>query len=189
MGEINNNKRIWIANKNILNSFSIGESVAIDYKDNEKEIEINPANPLLTCNSISSRNGNTPIIDIKNSNVTQVFKGIEKVEVRYYEKKIVIRATKSEIDKNERNNKGYNTMFELFCGGGTMTSFLKITALKLKAVLISLISTCLCMNLIISRKNLQFLRILKMLIYLIIPKLTWCLPVFLVHTTAQAMLL
>ncbi|MFK5893566.1 MAG: DNA cytosine methyltransferase [Pseudomonadota bacterium] len=123
----NKNKRIWIANLSLLLSMSIGDSIAIDYKPNMQEIEINKAPALSTNHVISSRNdGKTPILDIKNSSVTDVFSGVEKVEVLYYQDRIVIRATKNEKSRQKRLNKKGNGIFELFSGGGTMSHFFKM---------------------------------------------------------------
>ena len=127
VGEINKNARIWIANKSIEKSFSIGQPIFIKYLPASGEIIVEEAE-LLSNHSISSREnskGRTPILDIKNSSVTETFGDIEKVEVLYYPGKIVIRATKNEKLKKERKEKGLSTLFELFSGGGTLTHHIK----------------------------------------------------------------
>lgn len=123
VGEINKNKRIWIANQSLTKSFKIGDLLDIDYRFNEREIEINKAD-ILSNHSISSREsktGRTPILDIKNSDVTKLFKDVEKVEVLYYLNRIVIRATKNEKARLERTNKRGLKTAELFAGGGTLS--------------------------------------------------------------------
>ena len=125
VGVINKNKRIWIANQSILKSFGIGDPVFIEYSARKKEIVITKVE-ILSNHSISSRNGKTPILDIKNSTLTKTFDEIEKVEVLYFKNKIVIRATKNEKAKKVSKNKTDLTLFEIFCGGGSMTHILRL---------------------------------------------------------------
>lgn len=123
LGEINKNKRVWIANTDILKSFPIGEPVHINYSHEKGEITVEKAE-LLSNHTISSRNGHTPILDIKNRNVEETFPGIEKIEVLYYKNKLVIRATKNELARKERlanSGKEKLNLFEIFSGYGTMS--------------------------------------------------------------------
>lgn len=86
---------------------------------------------ILANHTISSRNGKTPIIDIKNKSVNEVFDGIEKVEVLFFENKIVIKVAKCEKRREEALGKlDDKTVFEIFAGGSTLTHTFKMAGFK-----------------------------------------------------------
>jgi len=136
VGEIGNNKRIWIANQNLFKSFNIGDALTLTYNEKEREIIAEKAEVLGTHTiSYRGKEQKTPILDIKNKNVRDTFGDVEKVEVRYYKDKIVIKATKQEVKKTERAQKNGLNTFELFAGGGTFTYFFKKAGFNIKGAL------------------------------------------------------
>jgi site-specific DNA-cytosine methylase len=122
----NTNKRIWIVNKKIAEVFSIGEKYTVNYNKADKYISLEKADLFTGTNTISSRCGDTPIIDIKNKEIEATLgSDVEKIEVLYFDNQIVIKVSKTEKYKNQRaNKKGLNT-FEFFSGGGTLSHFFK----------------------------------------------------------------
>ena len=124
LGEHGSNKRVWIANRNILKSgFQVGDSIKVDYQPSTNQIEITPTKGL--GHTVSGRSESQPIIDVKNSQVAEVLGRPDKIEVRFYEKRIVISVAKTEQRKVERTHKNSRQFFELFCGGGTLHHFFK----------------------------------------------------------------
>ncbi|MEA1987781.1 MAG: DNA cytosine methyltransferase [Pseudomonadota bacterium] len=124
LGDHGKNKRVWIANRNIIQSgFRVGESIHVDYAKDCKQIEITPAS--MGDNTVSGRNENAPIIDLKNGTVSEVLGQPEKIEVRFYERRIVISVAKCEQHKTRRQSKTGMRMFEIFAGGGTLHHFFK----------------------------------------------------------------
>ena len=134
LGNHGGNKRIWIVNNNLKSVFAPGEKISVHYNTNEKQIRIKPAKNIFEGNhTVSSRTNGTPIIDLKNRSVGSVFgKDVEKIEVLYFKKEIVIKVAKTEYFKQKRaQKKGLNT-FELFCGGGTLSHFFKQAGFQVK---------------------------------------------------------
>lgn len=119
LGNHNANKRVWIANQNILKSgFSVGDSVTHDFDPVSNQITINKHE--YGDRVISGRSPSQPIIDIKNTKVAETLGNPEKIEVRFYDNRIVISIAKCESKRNERFEKTGKRMFELFVGGGTL---------------------------------------------------------------------
>ena len=131
LGELpNRNRRLWINNLNLKKSFDIGDAVNVFY-DREKKIMIVEKTEILSTHTISSRNkGETPILDIKNKSITELFDGVEKVEIMFFENKIIVKIANVEKAKNERASKNNYRFFELFCGGGTLSQFFKEAGFK-----------------------------------------------------------
>lgn len=125
LGEHKSNKRIWIANRNIFKSgLSVGSRISVKYLKNSIEFIKDNAGK----NTVSGRNESSPVIDLKNSQVSSYLGRPEKVEVRFYENKIVVSVAKNEFLKNERIAKSGSfkpSCFELFCGGGVLHSYFK----------------------------------------------------------------
>lgn len=117
-------RRVWIANKNIEESFSIGERVMINYDKEACMITIDKSE-VFANHTVSSRKGVEPIIDIKNKQVEEVFGDAQSIEVLFYESRIEIRVAKNEKAREARNKKGRKRIFELFAGAGTLTQFFK----------------------------------------------------------------
>lgn len=124
LGDHNENKRVWIANRNILKSgFRMGDRINISYNNTDKFIEIHASET--GSKVISGRGVDNPIIDIKNASVAETLGCPEKVEVVFYENRIVISVAKSEQKKNQRQEKTGMKMFDLFAGSGSLTHFFK----------------------------------------------------------------
>lgn len=119
-------RKIYITNKALQNTFPVGQKVNVDYNQQTKEVRVTPAEFLGGTHTISSKGNGTPVLDIKNQKVAETLgRDIEKVEVLFFEKEIVIKVSKTEIYKAQRTNKkGLNT-FELFSGAGTLSAFFK----------------------------------------------------------------
>lgn len=132
LGNHGNNKRVWITNNTLKSVFSPGEKVKVSYDKESSKISIKPSNLLEGNHTISSRGNGTPIIDLKNKDVTETFNGIEKIEILYYKDEIVIRTAKVEKFKNIRANKNGLNTFELFCGAGTLSYFFKKAGFTVK---------------------------------------------------------
>lgn len=124
LGDHGQNKRIWIVNKTLQRTFSAGERVKVNYDKVKKQVMVTKAQSILEGNhTISSRPNGTPILDLKNKNISDTLGDIEKVEVLYFGDQIIIKVAKVEHFKAKRAEKlGVNT-FELFCGGGTLSRF------------------------------------------------------------------
>lgn len=126
LGEHGENRRVWIVNKTLQETFAAGEKVKVGYDKAKKQIKITKPDSFLEGNhTISSRGNGTPVLDIKNKDVADTLGNVDKIEVLYFKDEIVIKVAKVEHFKNKRSEKtGLNT-FELFCGGGTLTHFFK----------------------------------------------------------------
>jgi len=126
LGEHGENKRVWIVNKTLQETFAAGEKVKVGYDKANKQIKITKPDSFLEGNhTISSRGNGTPVLDIKNKDVADTLGNVDRIEVLYFKDEIVIKVAKVEHFKNKRAEKtGLNT-FELFCGGGTLTRFFR----------------------------------------------------------------
>jgi hypothetical protein len=124
LGTHNLNKRIWIANQNIFKTgMRVGDRINVSYKPDNQVIEIHADENGRKV--ISGRDENHPIIDVKNASVAETLGQPEKVEVVFYENRIVISVAKSEQKRNKRQSKSGMKMFELFAGGGTLHHLFK----------------------------------------------------------------
>lgn len=126
LGDHGDNKRVWIVNKTLQKTFGAGEKVKVAYDKANSQIKITKPNSFLESNhTISSRGNGTPVLDLKNKNIAEVFGNIEKIEVLYYKDQIIIKVAKTEHFKAKRAEKTGLDTFELFCGAGTLTRFFK----------------------------------------------------------------
>ncbi len=133
LGDHKDNKRVWIVNKTLQQTFAAGEKVDVHYDKSNAQIRIKKTDGILSNHTVSSRGNGTPIIDLKNQKVGETFgENVEKIEVLYFENEIVIKVAKLEIFKQKRAAKtGLNT-FELFAGAGTLTHFFKQAGFNIK---------------------------------------------------------
>lgn len=133
LGDHGTNKRVWIVNKALQQTFAPGEKVDVNYDKTNAQIRIKKSNSILSNHTVSSRGNGTPIIDLKNQKVGETFgDGVEKIEVLYFKDEIVIKVAKLEIFKQKRTEKkGLNT-FELFCGAGTLSHQFKKAGFNIK---------------------------------------------------------
>lgn len=122
----NGKKGLWINNLTLKRSLEVGDIVNCIY-DYENKILIIEKTPLLGSHTVSYRknNPNVPILDIKNGSLSKLFEGIEKVEIQFYENRIVVKTAFIEEKQNERERKQGLRTFELFCGGGTLSEQFK----------------------------------------------------------------
>lgn len=115
-------KGIWVNNLTLKKTFEAGDSVRVSYDNKNKIVVVEKSdNPNHTISSRKSDKNNTPILDIKNKALTDIFEDVSKVEISLYEDKLVIEVAKSELKHAKKHNSISNTTFELFCGGGTLT--------------------------------------------------------------------
>lgn len=133
LGDHGSNKRVWIVNKTLQQTFVPGEKVDVAYDKANAQIRIKKTDSVLANHTVSSRGNGTPMIDLKNQKVGETFgEHVEKIEVLYFENEIVIKVAKLEVFKQKRAAKtGLNT-FELFCGAGTLTHFFKKAGFNIK---------------------------------------------------------
>ena len=124
LGLIKNGKRIWIANRNILKAFRIGDVINTTYDKSNMQVILERAD-ILGSHTVSSRESGQPIIDIKNNEVANVFGSAEKVEVTFFEGKIIVKASYQDRRLAERLANTSNTVFDFFSGGGTASYFFK----------------------------------------------------------------
>lgn len=127
----NGNRRIWIHNANKLpSSFNIGDPLQIHFDKENRAITIDKS-AALTGHKVSERkSSNTPLIDLKNSEVSETMKDAKTVEVAFYHNRIVITVSKEEIASNNRKSKVNLKTFELFCGGGILSNQFKIAGFE-----------------------------------------------------------
>jgi site-specific DNA-cytosine methylase len=116
--------RVWIASTAILKSMRIGEGVMVEYNKGSREVTISQAD-IFVNHSVSSRNGKDPIIDIKNKQVSEVFKPGDKIEVLYFANKIIVKIAKTQISQESRASKQGVKFFDLFGGSGTLSEMFK----------------------------------------------------------------
>lgn len=123
----NSRKGIWVNNLTLKQTFEAGDTVNISYDFSKKIIIVEKAE-ILGNHKISYRKSDekrTPILDIKNQTIDNLFKDVEKVEIQFFKDRLVIKVADIEELKNERIGKtGFKT-FELFCGGGTLSQMFK----------------------------------------------------------------
>lgn len=119
-------KGLWINNLTLKKSLEVGDIVDCKY-DFEKKILIVEKVELFGSHTVSFRKSSpeTPILDIKNGSLSKLFEGVEKVEIQFYENKIVVKIAHIEEKETERKNKIGLRTFELFCGGGTLSEQFK----------------------------------------------------------------
>lgn len=123
----NSRKGIWVNNLTLKKSFEAGDTVNISYDYTNKIVIVEKAE-ILGNHTISYRKSDekrTPILDIKNQTIDNLFKDVEKVEIQFFKDKLVIKVAAIEELKNERTNKNGLKTFELFCGGGTLSQMFK----------------------------------------------------------------
>lgn len=123
----NSKKGIWVNNLTLRKSFEAGDTVNISYDFSNKIVIVEKAE-ILGNHTISFRKSDekrTPILDIKNQSIDNLFKDVEKVEIQFYKDRLVIKVAAIEELKNERINKTGLKTFELFCGGGTLSQMFK----------------------------------------------------------------
>lgn len=125
LGNHKTNKRVWIANQNILGAnFRVGDRINILYKAATRTIEV--CKSLAGSKVISGRSDSQPIIDIKNATVAETLgHDTDKLEIRFYQNKIVITVSKKSLQKEVRQSKDGKNMFEIFSGGGSLHNFFK----------------------------------------------------------------
>lgn len=123
--ENKNAPRIWIEGLYLTKAgFNKGDSISVNFK--EESIEILKST---TGGKIVSYK-KSPIIDINNSKILQVFKITEKINVTVELNKITISKSKIEIRKKTALRDG--TVGELFAGGGLLSKALELAGLKTK---------------------------------------------------------
>ena len=67
LGDHGENKRVWIVNKTLQQTFAAGEKVKVGYDKANKQIKITKPSSFLESNhTISSRGNGTPVLDLKN---------------------------------------------------------------------------------------------------------------------------
>lgn len=122
----NGKKGLWINNLSLKRSLEVGDVVNTIY-DYENKVLIVEKTDILGSHTISYRksNPNIPILDIKNNSLGDLFRGVDKVEIQFFENKIIVKVAHIEELKNERFNKKTFKTFELFCGGGTLSEQFK----------------------------------------------------------------
>lgn len=122
----NGKKGLWINNLTLKKSLEVGDAINCIY-DFENKILIVEKAELLGNHTVSFRksNPNVPILDIKNGSLTRLFEDVEKVEIQFYENKIVVKTALIEEKQKEREQKQQLRTFELFCGGGTLSEHFK----------------------------------------------------------------
>ena len=122
----NGKKGLWINNLTLKKSLEVGDTINCIYDFENKVLIIEKAE-ILGSHTVSFRksNPNIPILDIKNGSLTRLFEDVEKVEIQFYENKIVVKTALVEQKQNEREQKQGLRTFELFCGGGTLSEQFK----------------------------------------------------------------
>jgi site-specific DNA-cytosine methylase/ribosomal protein L21E len=126
IGKENEGRKIYITNKKLQETFTVGEKVNINYDSSNKQIIIDKADLFSNGHTISKKGNGTPVLDIKNKTITKTLgSDIEKVEVLFFEDQIVIKVSKTEKFKAQRKNKNGLNTFELFSGAGTLSHFFK----------------------------------------------------------------
>jgi len=119
------NKRIWIETRK-LNATSLGEHLTYHYTiiKNKKQIIIETADGL-DDRKITKRKNGTPIIDICNADITELFKGIDNITIKISEQNIIIEPMKEElfqsISKDHLSDKEL-TIVDIFSGSGTLSA-------------------------------------------------------------------
>lgn len=122
----NGKKGLWINNLTLKKSLEVGDTINCIY-DFENKVLIVEKAEVLGNHTVSFRksNPNVPILDIKNGSLTRLFEDVEKVEIQFYENKIVVKTALVEQKQKEREAKQQFRTFELFCGGGTLSEHFK----------------------------------------------------------------
>jgi len=133
IGKEKENRKVYITNKKLQQTFPVGEKVKINYDTAKQQIIVDKADFMTGNHTISKKGNGTPVLDIKGKDVVNTFgPDVEKIEVLFFEDQIVIKVSKTEKFKAQRTNKkGLNT-FELFCGGGTLSHFFKRAGFNIK---------------------------------------------------------
>lgn len=126
LGDHGDNKRIWVVNKLLGETFVPGEPVQTVYDKKNRMMRVKRVEFFGDTHTISSRGNGTPILDIKNKEVGDTLGyDIEKIEVLFYENELIIKVSKTEEYKKQRKEKvGVNT-FEFFSGSGVLSYFFK----------------------------------------------------------------
>ena len=122
----NGKKGLWINNLTLKKSLEVGDAINCIY-DFENKVLIVEKAEILGNHTVSYRKSNPeiPILDIKNGFLTRLFEDVEKVEIQFYENKIVVKTALIEEKQKEREQKQQLRTFELFCGGGTLSEHFK----------------------------------------------------------------
>jgi site-specific DNA-cytosine methylase len=122
----NGKKGLWINNLTLKKSLEVGDAINCIY-DFENKVLIVEKAEILGNHTVSFRKSNptVPILDIKNGSLTRLFQDVEKVEIQFYENKIVVKTALVEQKQIERESKEQLRTFELFCGGGTLSEHFK----------------------------------------------------------------
>ena len=88
----NGKKGLWINNLTLKKSLEVGDAINCIY-DFENKVLIVEKAEILGNHTVSYRKSNPeiPILDIKNGFLTRLFEYVEKVEIKFYENKIVVK--------------------------------------------------------------------------------------------------
>lgn len=121
--EIGKGKGIWLNNLKLKEVYEAGEKVRIEYDISKKEINIFKSdNPNHTISYRKSDKNKTPILDIKNKTISDMYTIDDKVQIELYTDTIKIKISDSQTEEEFKTYTKDLTYFELFCGGGTMTN-------------------------------------------------------------------
>ena len=118
--------RVFLANSFIRRSFSIGDFIKAEGGKGIMKIDL--ATQKQKTHTVSYRKSDKklePIIDIKNSNVTETFIKAKKIKVKYYKNKIIVRIAKTARSERHRQNKNGLNVFEIFSSFGSLSHFFK----------------------------------------------------------------
>jgi len=126
IGENKNKARLWIEGKYLERAgFSQGCNILVDMKQNSIDITIDANGK-----HIVSKKRDTPVIDINNEKITNVFNVADKVRVLVDFGKIIIQQTKQAIRKSQQLND--KSVGSVFAGGGLLDESGKQAGYKTK---------------------------------------------------------
>lgn len=120
-----NKKGIFVCNLDLKKSFKVGDNVEYIYDFKNREINIIKKENGTHKVSFRKSEPDKPILDIKNKTVYELFKEAEKVEICFAENRVVVRLSKVQKLKDQRESNYNLTTFELFCGGATLSQMFK----------------------------------------------------------------
>lgn len=117
-------KRFWEESADFSRLFKPGDAVNYFY-DKAKQVFIVEKAEIIGSHTISSRSNGKPILDVKNKSLSELFEGVEKIEILYFPNKLIVKVANVEQAQNERSNKKSFRTYELFAGSGTLSQMFK----------------------------------------------------------------
>lgn len=126
------NKRLWIATQKLNDTVFANKTYHYEINKSKKQLIIVSSESKDNRKITVRKSNNVPIIDINNIELSELFKGIDKVTVKIYDTQIIIEPLKELLEQKKANAKFKSkeiTFVDIFAGSGTLSEAFKQTGM------------------------------------------------------------